>query len=123
MMKRRLMMVERIMYVDSKTPLNVIFTARISGQLPEENFRLALDKIQQKHALLRVSIDEKTGQYPFLSNNRTSVPSRSVSHNGKRKVTGCMNRKRNGSVCLMMIKSLWPDWYGLKGKKLLKSFG
>ncbi|AYZ35033.1 hypothetical protein EGY07_05335 [Chryseobacterium indologenes] len=78
MMKRRLMMVERIMYVDSKTPLNVIFTARISGQLPEENFRLALDKIQQKHALLRVSIDEKTGQYPFFIEQQdiSSIPVR-----------------------------------------------
>ncbi|AZA84422.1 hypothetical protein C1637_06155 [Chryseobacterium lactis] len=74
MMKRRLMMVERIMYVDSKTPVNCIFTAKVSGQLLEENFRIALDKIQQKHTLLRVSIDEETEQYPFFIEEKEISP-------------------------------------------------
>jgi hypothetical protein len=50
MIKRKLMMVERIMYVDPETPVNCIFAAKIKGELPEQNFRTALEKIQQKHA-------------------------------------------------------------------------
>ncbi|MCA6065920.1 condensation domain-containing protein [Chryseobacterium sp. RG1] len=60
------MMVERIMYVDSKTPVNCVFTAKINGEISEENFRIALDKIQQKHPLLRASIDHKSAKYPFF---------------------------------------------------------
>ena len=66
MIKRKLMMVERIMYVDSKTPVNCVFTAKINGKISEENFRIALDKIQQKHPLLRASIDHKSAKYPFF---------------------------------------------------------
>ncbi|ASK30026.1 hypothetical protein CEY12_07845 [Chryseobacterium sp. T16E-39] len=66
MMKRKLMMVERIMYVDSKTPLNCVFTAKIKGTIQEENFKVALEKIQQKHFLLRSRIDIDTEKYPFF---------------------------------------------------------
>lgn len=66
MIKRKLMMVERIMYVDSNTPVNCVFTAKINGEISEENFRIALDKIQQKHPLLKASIDHKSAKYPFF---------------------------------------------------------
>jgi hypothetical protein len=33
MIKRKLMMVERIMYVDSETPVNCVFTAKIKGEI------------------------------------------------------------------------------------------
>ncbi|MFC3157260.1 Condensation domain-containing protein [Chryseobacterium arachidis] len=62
---RQLMMVERIMYVDAKTPLNCVFTAKINGEISEENFRVALDKIQKKHPLLRSKID-KSKKYPVF---------------------------------------------------------
>jgi hypothetical protein len=38
MIRRNLMMVERIMYVDPDTPVNCVFTAKIKGEIPEENF-------------------------------------------------------------------------------------
>lgn len=59
------MMVERIMYVDAKTPLNCVFTAKINGEISEENFKIALCKIQQKHPLLRSKID-KSEKYPIF---------------------------------------------------------
>ncbi|MFP3590431.1 condensation domain-containing protein [Chryseobacterium sp. SIMBA_038] len=74
MMKRKLMLVERIMYVDSETPLNVVYTARINGEILEENFKIALDKIQQKHPLLRVSIDHKSAKYPFFVEEKEISP-------------------------------------------------
>jgi hypothetical protein len=74
MIKRKLMMVERIMYVDPQTPLNCVFTARINGELLEQNFKTALEKIQQKHALLRVVIDSKSEKYPFFIEEKEIAP-------------------------------------------------
>lgn len=66
MIRRNLMMVERIMYVDPETPVNCVFTAKIKGNIPEENFKAALEKIQQKHPLLRTRIDNSSEKYPFF---------------------------------------------------------
>lgn len=74
MIKRKLMMVERIMYVDSETPVNVVYTAKIKGEISEENFSVALHKIQQKHPLLRVSIDHKSAKYPFFVEEKEISP-------------------------------------------------
>jgi hypothetical protein len=74
MIKRKLMMVERIMYVDSKTPVNCVFAAKINGEIPENNFRVALNKIQQKHPLLRASIDHKSAKYPFFTEEKEISP-------------------------------------------------
>ena len=68
------MMVERIMYVDPETPVNCIFAAKIKGELPEQNFKTALEKIQQKHALLRVVIDSKSEKYPFFIEEKEIAP-------------------------------------------------
>lgn len=67
-------MVERIMYVDPETPVNCVFAAKIKGELPEQNFRTALEKIQQKHALLRVVIDIKSEKYPFFIEEKDIAP-------------------------------------------------
>ncbi|WP_223558985.1 condensation domain-containing protein [Chryseobacterium lathyri] len=66
MIRRNLMMVERIMYVDPETPVNCVFTAKIKGSIPEENLKAALEKIQQKHPLLRTRIDNSSEKYPFF---------------------------------------------------------
>ena len=66
MIRRNLMMVERIMYVDPETAVNCVFTAKIKGNIPEENFKAALAKIQQKHPLLRTRIDNSSEKYPFF---------------------------------------------------------
>ncbi len=68
------MMVERIMYVDPKTPVNCVFAAKIKGEIPEQNFKTALEKIQQKHALLRVVIDSKSEKYPFFIEKKDIAP-------------------------------------------------
>ncbi|PIF46674.1 condensation domain-containing protein [Chryseobacterium sp. 52] len=66
MMMRNLMMVERIMYVDPATPVNCVFTAKINGEISEENFKAALAKIQQKHPLLRARIYNTSENDPFF---------------------------------------------------------
>ncbi|WP_131799232.1 hypothetical protein, partial [Chryseobacterium contaminans] len=74
MIKRKLMMVERIMYVDPETPVNCVFAAKIKGEIPEQNFKTALEKIQKKHALLRVVIDSKSEKYPFFIEEKDIAP-------------------------------------------------
>ncbi|GAA4200882.1 hypothetical protein GCM10022289_13380 [Pedobacter jeongneungensis] len=76
-MKRRLILGERIMHVDAKTPLNCVFTAKISGTISEENLHRALHKIQQKHPLLQMNIDA-TGKEPYfvLNENIGKIPVR-----------------------------------------------
>ncbi|MGG5208227.1 condensation domain-containing protein [Chryseobacterium sp. MIQD13] len=74
MIRRNLMMVERIMYVDPETPVNCVFTAKIKGEIPEENFKTALAKIQKKHPLLRVRIDNSIEKYPFFIEEKEIEP-------------------------------------------------
>jgi NRPS condensation-like uncharacterized protein len=66
-------MVERIMHVDPETPLNCVFTAKIRGSINPENIHTALFKIQQKHSLLRVRIDERESGPYFILNNQVNV--------------------------------------------------
>lgn len=66
MIKRKLMLVERIMYIDIETPLNCVFTAKIKGEIIEEHLRNALVKIQRKHPLLRSSIQIEQAQQPYF---------------------------------------------------------
>jgi NRPS condensation-like uncharacterized protein len=76
-MKRRLILGERIMHVDAKTPLNCVFGAKISGKISEDNLHKALYKIQQKHPLLQMNIDA-TGKEPYfvLNENISKIPVR-----------------------------------------------
>jgi NRPS condensation-like uncharacterized protein len=67
------MMVERIMYVDPETPVNCVFTAKIQGDIPEANFKAALEKIQQKHPLLRTRIDNSE-KHPFFIEEKDIEP-------------------------------------------------
>ncbi|MBB6107920.1 Uncharacterized protein, contains a NRPS condensation (elongation) domain [Mucilaginibacter lappiensis] len=77
-MKRKLMMVERIMHVDASTPLNCVFTVKIVGSINPENLHIALTKVQQKHPLLRVRIDEEQEGGPYFITNKhvRSIPIR-----------------------------------------------
>ncbi len=76
MIKRKLMMVERIMYVDPETPLNCVFAAKINGDITEEYLRNALAKIQRKHPLLRAVICMKDAQRPhfIVKEDMDSIP-------------------------------------------------
>jgi NRPS condensation-like uncharacterized protein len=67
-MKRRLILGERIMHVDAKTPLNCVFGTKISGKINEDNLHKALLKIQKKHPLLQMNIDA-TGKTPYFVRN------------------------------------------------------
>ncbi|WP_343564385.1 condensation domain-containing protein [Sphingobacterium sp.] len=76
MIERKLMLVERIMYVDPETPLNCVFTAKIQGKIDEEHIRNALAKIQWKHPLLRSAIEMIDTKQPHfvVQEDMKSIP-------------------------------------------------
>ena len=78
-MKRKLILGERIMYVDPATPLNCVFTAKILGEFEAQHLRLALDQIQKKHPLLRMNI-EMINKTPYFVLNEAidQIPIREV---------------------------------------------
>lgn len=80
MIKRKLLLVERIMYIDATTPLNCVFTAKIKGEIPKEHIEIALIKIQNKHPLLRAEINLQDKQHPFfvIRENMKPIPLRIV---------------------------------------------
>lgn len=83
-MRRRLIIGERIMYVDAETPLNCVFAVKIRGTILLENLRVALTKIQQKHPLLRTRIKEDSAGVPHFvsSNSLSAIPLRIVERLG-----------------------------------------
>ena len=70
-MNRKLILGERIMYVDGAATVNCIFTAKVRGHLTLEGLIYALGKIQQKHPLLGVVIrEDENGRPYFVSDTR-----------------------------------------------------
>lgn len=61
------------MYVDPETPVNCVFTVKIQGDIPEANFKAALEKIQKKHPLLRTRIDNSE-KHPFFIEEKDIEP-------------------------------------------------
>jgi hypothetical protein len=81
-MKRKMFFFERLMYVDGQTPVNCIMTARIEGDIPANDLRLALKKVQGKHPLLRAKVVEEGGQLYFsFAENPRDIPVRIVERN------------------------------------------
>ena len=70
---------ERLMYVDGRTPVNCVITARLRGNIVASNLELALEKIQCKHLLLRAHVIEEGGSPSFVfSRYPAKVPLRVV---------------------------------------------
>jgi len=72
-MNRKLILGERIMYVNSTATVNCIFTAKVRGQLTLEGLIHALAKVQQKHPLLGVVIREDEKGRPYFVSD-TKIP-------------------------------------------------
>jgi NRPS condensation-like uncharacterized protein len=67
-MKRKMLFFERLMYVDGRTPVNCLMTARIHGDIAAEKLESALEKVQGKHPLLRASVVEEGDEPYFVFN-------------------------------------------------------
>lgn len=56
-MKRRMSFLEASMYAGADTPVNVVFPVKVEGYFEEDDVRYALQKIQQKHPFLLVTVE------------------------------------------------------------------
>ena len=82
-MRRKLFFFERLMYVDGRTPVNCIITARIRGEISADDIRCALKKVQGKHPLLRANVVEQDGELYFRFNaDPPEIPLRVVERDG-----------------------------------------
>ncbi|MGH8082280.1 MAG: condensation domain-containing protein, partial [Lysobacter sp.] len=75
-MKRKMMLCERIMYVDRDSTFTIVQAARIRGRLDPAQLRHALDKIQLKHPMLRCSIQDGDPPDVVLENDPAPIPLR-----------------------------------------------
>ena len=77
-MKRKMMLCERIMYVDRETPFTLVQAARIRGRLDPEQLRHALDRIQLKHPMLRCAVLDGDSPQIVLEDDPAPIPLRLV---------------------------------------------
>lgn len=86
-MKRPLTLFERGMYLDGRTPVAIVFPARIRGRLHEDRLRHALARVQAKHPLLRCRVapgDDGPADRPWfhLQPHAAPIPLRIVERTG-----------------------------------------
>ncbi|MGH8031391.1 MAG: condensation domain-containing protein [Luteimonas sp.] len=78
-MTRPLLLLERTMYRDGRTPFTVVCTLKIAGVLDEARLRHALARVQAKHPLLRCLIqDNGSGPCFVLQQRPAPIPLRIV---------------------------------------------
>lgn len=65
-MKRKLLFLERFIYGDGTVPKNITFTVKLRGGLSEQALRHALAKVQAKHPLLTVGVQEDSKGRPWF---------------------------------------------------------
>lgn len=78
---RRLLLLERTMYREGRTPFTSVFTIQLLGRLEEGRLRQALARLQAKHSLLRCVIEDGTdfqGPRFVLQDRYAPIPLRIV---------------------------------------------
>ena len=76
---RPLLLLERTMYREGRTPFTSVFTIQVLGELDEERLRYALARVQAKHPLLRCVIEEAASAPRFVLLDRAAaIPLRIV---------------------------------------------
>jgi Condensation domain len=78
---RPMLLLERTMYRDGRTPFTSLFTARLRGELREEQIREALQLVQSKHPLLRCVVANASAELPMrfvLLDEPAPIPLRTV---------------------------------------------
>lgn len=79
---RPLLLLERTMYREGRTPFTSVFPIQLVGSLEEERLRLALALVQAKHPLLRCAIEEPDSPRFVLEDRPTPIPLRIVNRGG-----------------------------------------
>jgi hypothetical protein len=80
---RPLLLLERTMYREGRTPFTSVFTIKVLGELDEGQLRQALARVQAKHPLLRCVVEEAAGGPRFVLLDRPApIPLRIVERGG-----------------------------------------
>jgi hypothetical protein len=80
---RPLLLLERTMYRDGRTPFTSVFTIKLHGDLKESRLRQALARVQAKHPLLRCVVEDGVTGPRFVRSDRPApIPLRIVERNG-----------------------------------------
>ena len=74
---RPLLLPERTMYRDGRTPFTSIFPVKLLGEIDEFRLRHALARVQKKHPLLRCVINDIAGRPCFVAQSILSKTNRS----------------------------------------------
>lgn len=77
-MKRKMMLCERVMYVDRESTFTIVQAARIRGRIDPARLRHALDRVQRKHPMLRCAIEDGDPPSVVLENDPAPIPLRLV---------------------------------------------
>jgi NRPS condensation-like uncharacterized protein len=84
MRSRPLLLLERTMYREGRTPFTSVFTIKLLGTLDEEHLRRALHTLQAKHSLLRCMVEYVGGRPDFvLQDKPVPIPLRIVERRGE----------------------------------------
>ncbi|MBN7135711.1 hypothetical protein A7A76_13340 [Lysobacter enzymogenes] len=75
-MKRKMMLCERVMYVDRDSTFTIVQAARVRGALDERRLRDALDRVQRKHPMLRCSVEDGDPPTMVLEDDPQPIPLR-----------------------------------------------
>ena len=81
---RPLLLLERTMYREGRTPFTSVFTIKLLGILDEKQLRHALRTLQARHSLLRCVVEYVDGQPNFVLQDRPApIPLRIVERKGE----------------------------------------
>lgn len=75
-MKRKMMLCERVMYVDRDSTFTIVQAARVRGALDEARLRGALGRVQRKHPMLRCSVEDGDPPTMVLEDDPQPIPLR-----------------------------------------------
>ncbi len=76
---RPLLLMERTMYREGRTPFTSVFSLKLRGRLDERQLRMALQRLQEKHPLLRCIVDDLCDRPHFvLRDNPRALPLRII---------------------------------------------
>jgi hypothetical protein len=81
---RPLLLLERTMYRDGRTPFISVFTIQVAGELEEDRLRQALARVQARHPLLRCVVEDAIGGPRFVQLDRPApIPLRILERHGE----------------------------------------
>jgi Condensation domain len=81
---RPLLLLERTMYREGRTPFTSVFTIKLLGTLDENHLRWALRTLQARHPLLRCVVESVDGRPHFVAQGSTApIPLRIVERTGE----------------------------------------